>query len=95
LFAFRIARKKPVTISLSVNDYGIELLSDQKLPIQDAISNGLPLAFPLMVNRLRAKISSEKLADRIQKMQKALEKAADQKSTGKRVRCRVLANSET
>ena len=202
LFAFRIARKKKMTLSISVNDYGIELLSDQKLPFEDGVSNGLlstagldhdilnslnssemakrqfreiarvaglvfqgfpgrpktggqlqassglifnvfkrydpdnlllkqavtevlerqleshrltqtlkrlsscdirfvdtayptPLAFPLMVNRLRAKISSEKLVDRIQKMQIALEKAADRRSVGKGVRCRVSGDRKS
>jgi ATP-dependent Lhr-like helicase len=36
-----------------------------------------PLAFPIMVNRMRARVNSEKLADRIQKMQLRLEKKAD------------------
>jgi ATP-dependent Lhr-like helicase len=36
-----------------------------------------PLAFPIMVNRMRARVSSERLADRIQKMQVRLEKEAD------------------
>jgi ATP-dependent Lhr-like helicase len=35
-----------------------------------------PLAFPLLVDRLREQLSSEKLADRIRRMQMALEKAA-------------------
>jgi len=35
-----------------------------------------PLAFPLMVDRIREKLSSEKLAERIQKMQAQLERAA-------------------
>src|SRR5215203_222995 len=35
-----------------------------------------PLGFPLMVTRMRDKLSSEKLADRIQRMQARLEKAA-------------------
>lgn len=35
-----------------------------------------PLAFPLMVDRLRERLSSEKLADRIQRMVQTLEKAA-------------------
>lgn len=35
-----------------------------------------PLAFPIMVNRFREKISSEKLSDRIKKMQIGLEKAS-------------------
>ncbi len=37
-----------------------------------------PLAFPIMVNRLRSRISSEKLADRVKRMQAALEKKAGQ-----------------
>ncbi|WP_166831745.1 ligase-associated DNA damage response DEXH box helicase [Thalassoroseus pseudoceratinae] len=35
-----------------------------------------PLGFPLMVDRLRQRISSEKLSDRIRRMQESLEKAA-------------------
>ena len=35
-----------------------------------------PLSFPLLVDRTRNKVSSEKLADRIKRMQLALEKAA-------------------
>ena len=35
-----------------------------------------PLAFPLLVDRTRDRVSSEKLADRIRRMQEALEKAA-------------------
>jgi ATP-dependent Lhr-like helicase len=35
-----------------------------------------PLAFPIMVNRLRSRISSEKLVDRVKRMQLRLEKKA-------------------
>lgn len=35
-----------------------------------------PLAFPLMVDRLRDRLSSEKLSDRIRRMQESLERAA-------------------
>jgi ATP-dependent Lhr-like helicase len=35
-----------------------------------------PLAFPILVNRLRTRVSSEKLADRVRRMQLTLEKAA-------------------
>jgi ATP-dependent Lhr-like helicase len=37
-----------------------------------------PLSFPLLVDKLRERISSEKLADRIRRMQAELEKAAEQ-----------------
>lgn len=36
-----------------------------------------PLAFPLMVDQLRDRLTSEKLSDRIKRMQEALEAAAD------------------
>jgi ATP-dependent Lhr-like helicase len=35
-----------------------------------------PLAFPLLVDRTRDRVSSEKLADRIRRMQRTLERAA-------------------
>jgi ATP-dependent helicase Lhr and Lhr-like helicase len=35
-----------------------------------------PLAFPLLVDRLRERVSSEQLADRVRRMQLQLEKAA-------------------
>lgn len=41
------------------------------------LSHPTPLAFPIMVNRLRSRVSSEKLADRIRRMQVRLEKAAN------------------
>jgi len=37
LIAFRIAKLKPITFSIAMNDYGFELLSDQEIPIEDAL----------------------------------------------------------
>ena len=37
-----------------------------------------PLAFPLLVDKLRERLSSESLADRVARLQQQLEKAADQ-----------------
>ncbi|HBH22621.1 MAG TPA: ligase-associated DNA damage response DEXH box helicase [Cytophagales bacterium] len=37
LIAFRIARLKPITFSIAMNDYGFELLTDQALPIEEAL----------------------------------------------------------
>ncbi|MGD1987023.1 MAG: hypothetical protein PVF30_11075, partial [Desulfobacterales bacterium] len=53
-----------------------KMISDQ-IRIVDA-RHPTPLAFPIMVNRLRARVSSEKLTDRIRKMQLRLESVADQ-----------------
>ncbi len=41
LLAYRIARLKPITFSIAVNDYGFELLSDLPIPIEDALGNDL------------------------------------------------------
>jgi ATP-dependent Lhr-like helicase len=41
LFAWRISRIKPITFSLSSNDYGFELLSADEAPLDEAIAAGL------------------------------------------------------
>jgi len=41
LLAYRISRIRPISFSIAMNDYGFELLSDQSIPIQEAIENGL------------------------------------------------------
>ena len=41
LFAWRIAQIKPMTFSIAMNDYGFELLSDQEIPIEQALGNAL------------------------------------------------------
>jgi ATP-dependent Lhr-like helicase len=43
-----------------------------------------PLAFPILVNRLRTRISSEKLADRVRRMQLKLEKAVNKPTVSKK-----------
>jgi ATP-dependent Lhr-like helicase len=45
-----------------------------------------PLAFPIMVSRLRARVSSETLAERVRRMQVRLESAADRPSRPRRAR---------
>lgn len=41
LFAFRISRKMPITLSLACNDYGFELQSVDPIPIREMIEDGL------------------------------------------------------
>lgn len=41
LLAFRISQIKPITFSIAMNDYGLELLSDQEIPLEESIENGL------------------------------------------------------
>jgi len=41
LTAYRISQLAPLTFSIAMNDYGFELLSDQEIPIQEALENDL------------------------------------------------------
>lgn len=41
LFAWRLSQMTPISFSIAMNDYGFELLSDQEIPIQEALSQGL------------------------------------------------------
>lgn len=41
LFAYRIGKLFPISLSLAYNDYGFELLSDQPIPIEDALGAAL------------------------------------------------------
>jgi ATP-dependent helicase Lhr and Lhr-like helicase len=44
IVALRLGRIKPITFSIAMNDYGFELLSDQEIPIEEAL--GLDLFSP-------------------------------------------------
>jgi ATP-dependent Lhr-like helicase len=39
--AWRMAQLTPITFSIAMNDYGFELLSDQEIPIEEALAAGL------------------------------------------------------
>lgn len=41
LFAYRLARIRPITFSLACNDYGFELLAPDPAPLEEAIAAGL------------------------------------------------------
>jgi len=41
LLAFRMSLLRPITFSIAMNDYGFELLSDQPIPIEEALDNDL------------------------------------------------------
>ena len=41
VIAHRIAQIKPISFSIAMNDYGFELLSDQEIPLDQALKNGL------------------------------------------------------
>ncbi|HEX6223832.1 MAG TPA: ligase-associated DNA damage response DEXH box helicase [Chryseolinea sp.] len=63
LMAYRIAQIQPITFSLAMNDYGFELLSDQPIPIEEAIETDLLGSDNLMTD-IQASINSTEMARR-------------------------------
>jgi ATP-dependent Lhr-like helicase len=54
----------------------LQSLEERTVALRDT-KRFTPLSFPLMVDRLRERLSSETLAERVRRMQQALERAAD------------------
>jgi ATP-dependent Lhr-like helicase len=63
LMAYRIAQIQPITFSLAMNDYGFELLSDQPIPIEEAIETNV-LGSDNLMKDIQASINSTEMARR-------------------------------
>lgn len=63
LVAHRIAQIQPITFSIAMNDYGFELLSDQPIPIEEAIETDV-LGLDNLMNDIQASINSTEMAKR-------------------------------
>ncbi|HEY8937584.1 MAG TPA: ligase-associated DNA damage response DEXH box helicase [Cyclobacteriaceae bacterium] len=63
LVAYRIAKIQPITFSIAMNDYGFELLSDQPIPIEEAVETNL-LGVDHLMEDIQASINSTEMARR-------------------------------
>jgi len=63
LIAYRISRIHPLTFSIAMNDYGFELLSDQPIPIEEAIETNVLGTENLLID-VQASINSTEMARR-------------------------------
>ncbi len=63
LLALRISRIKPITFSIAMNDYGFELLSDQEIPIYEAVETDV-LSGENLWEDIQAGINSVEMARR-------------------------------
>src|SRR4051812_28476437 len=63
LVAYRIAQIQPITFSIAMNDYGFELLSDQEIPIYEAIETDV-LGSDDLLKDIQASINSTEMARR-------------------------------
>ena len=63
LLALRISKMMPITFSIAMNDYGFELLSDQEIPIYEAIETDI-LTTDNLWNDIQAGINSVEMGRR-------------------------------
>jgi ATP-dependent Lhr-like helicase len=63
LIAYRIGKKMSVSFSLAYNDYGFELLSDQRVPLENFLKEGL-LSTDLLEQDILAGINASEMAKR-------------------------------
>lgn len=63
LLAFRMSLLKPITFSIAMNDYGFELLSDQPIPIEEALDNDL-FSEAHLLDDLRRSLNATEMARR-------------------------------
>ncbi len=61
--AYRIAKITPITFSIAMNDYGFELLSDQEIPLEEAIETNV-LGIENLGQDIQASINSIEMARR-------------------------------
>ena len=63
LFAYRIAQLGPITFTLAANDYGFELLSAERAPLDEALQGGL-LSTEYLFNDIPASLNAAEMARR-------------------------------
>jgi ATP-dependent Lhr-like helicase len=94
LFAWRIGQLQPMTFSLAMNDYGFELLSDQEIPVDEAIQNGL-FATENLQEHIRLSLNESELARRRFREIARVAGLVFQGFPGKPVKARHLQSSST
>lgn len=63
IIAYRIGLLKPISFTLAFNDYGIELLSDQDIPIEDAIDSEI-FSSRHLTDDIKASVNATEMARR-------------------------------
>lgn len=63
LFAWRISRLRPITFSMAMNDYGVELLAPDAAPVEEALAAGL-LSPKNLADDIPASINAAEMARR-------------------------------
>jgi len=64
LLAYRMARTRPATFSIAVNDYGFELLAPEALPWQEALDQGGAFSTQHLLEDVLASLNATELSQR-------------------------------
>jgi len=64
LLAYRIARARPATFSIAVNDYGFELLAPEALPWREALDEGGAFTTDHLLEDVLASLNASELSQR-------------------------------
>ncbi|MBI1265865.1 MAG: ligase-associated DNA damage response DEXH box helicase [Cryomorphaceae bacterium] len=94
LIAYRMSLLRPISFSLAFNDYGLELLSDQPIPLQDALDNNV-LSPEYLVQDVEASINSAEMARRKFRDIAVISGLVFQGFPGKQVKDRHLQSSSS
>lgn len=63
VIAYRISLLKPISFSIALNDYGFELLSDQPIPLEEALDNNI-LTSDHLFDDIQASVNANEMARR-------------------------------
>ncbi len=92
LIAYRIGKKMSISFSLAYNDYGFELLSDQRVPLEQFIETGL-FSTELLEQDILAGINASEMAKRKFRDIAAISGLVFKGYPGQKIKDRHLQNS--
>lgn len=92
LLSWRIARLSPISFSIAMNDYGFELLSDQPIPLTEALEEGL-LQLEGLEEDIERSVNFAELGKRMFRDIASISGLVFQGYPGKQVAARHLQNS--
>lgn len=64
LLAYRISKIKPASFSIAMNDYGFELLTDEDIPIEEALEDASFFSIDNLIDDIQHSLNSNEMARR-------------------------------
>ncbi|MEB0248543.1 ligase-associated DNA damage response DEXH box helicase [Mucilaginibacter sp. 5B2] len=64
LLAYRISKIKPASFSIAMNDYGFELLTDEDIPIEEALENADFFSINNLIDDIQNSLNANEMARR-------------------------------